>query len=253
MQPTIPAALRDVEAALAPFAAQQDAARRDFLRRYIGTQLDVLAIPVPAQRKLAKVGFGFSHRDPAAQMAVWDGIWRRSNTHEVLNQALFFAASLRDAGELAAHWPTLRDWVDRVDNWAHSDGLSDLYARILDHDRALVLPTLQAWNSDPAPWRRRQSVVGLLNYARFRTNPLPAATILAQVKPLLGDSDVFVQKGVGWCLRETGNLYPEAALAFLDKNLLAITATAFSSASEKLAPDVKARLKAARAAARRKP
>jgi cytochrome c biogenesis protein ResB len=32
------------------------------------------------------------------------------------------------------------------------------------------------------------------------------------VKPLLGDPDIFVQKGVGWCLRETGNLVFHASL-----------------------------------------
>ncbi len=252
MPPSIPAALREIEAALAPLAAAQDAGRVAFLRNYIGTRLDVLAIPVPAQRKLAKAGFSFSHLEPAAQIAIWDGVWQRGRSLEVLGQALYYTSAIRDGAALAAHWPTLRGWVDRVDNWALSDGLSDLYARILDHDRRLVLPTLQAWNGDPFPWRRRQSVVALLNYARGRTNPLPAKTILAQVKPRLADPDVFVQKGIGWCLRETGNLYPDAALAFLDKNLHGLSSIAFASATEKLAPAIKARLKAARAAARRK-
>lgn len=251
MKPAIPAALREVEAALGPLAAQQSAERIAFLRHYVGTQLDVLAIPVPAQRKIARAGFSFSHLDPPQQMALWDGIWQRAGTLEVLAQALFYAASLRDPAALALHWPVLRGWVDRIDNWALSDGLSDIYARILDQERGLVLPTLQAWNADAAPWRRRQSVVALLYYARGRTNPLPARTILAQVKPLLGDPDVFVQKGVGWCLRETGNLYPAAALAFLEAHLHRLSAAAFAAATEKVAPAIKARLKGARAAGRR--
>ena len=57
----------------------------------------------------------------------------------------------------------------------------------------------------------------------------------------------YVQKGVGWTLREIGNVYPDEALAFLEANIGQLSAAAFTAATEKLSPAKKNRIKKLRA------
>ncbi len=44
----------------------------------------------------------------------------------------------------------------------------------------------------------------------------------------------YVQKAVGWALREIYNIYPVKCLSYQHKNLAAISAITYSAATEKL-------------------
>jgi 3-methyladenine DNA glycosylase AlkD len=91
-----------------------------------------------------------------------------------------------------------------------------------------------------------------LNYSKLRKVVLPFANLTAMVIPLLKDEDYFVQKGVGWTLREMGNVYPVETLALLTENIVIISPIAFTAAIEKLSPDTKEQLKQLRKTARKK-
>lgn len=56
-------------------------------------------------------------------------------------------------------------------------------------------------------------------------------------------SDHYVQKGVGWTLRELHNVYPKETYAFLAANIDRLKSYAFSASTEKMTQDGKARLK----------
>ena len=62
---------------------------------------------------------------------------------------------------------------------------------------------------------------------------------------LLDDDHYYVQKGVGWALREAWNVYPEETFEFLKKHAHRIATAGWTAATEKLAPrDKKILLKA---------
>jgi len=241
--------LREVEAAITPLARRHDEARRTFLGGYFSTRLVVRGLTVPEQRRLSRRGFSFSSRAAAAQFACWQDVWRRGRSMEALAQPLFWLER-QSVDDLAAWWPRLQRWVGRIDNWAHSDQLSNIYARILEHDPT-AYAVFRRWNRSPNAWARRQSVVALLYFARQRRRPLPANKILPLVERLLGDQDPFVQKGVGWCLREAGTLYPGAVRAFITAQLGRLLAAAFATASEKTPTALRQRWKRRRTALRR--
>jgi 3-methyladenine DNA glycosylase AlkD len=98
---------------------------------------------------------------------------------------------------------------DMVDNWALSDSLSKIYSKIFEIDSELIYPVLSDWNKSENPWKRRQSIVSLLYYSSTRKNVLPFIKYIRLIKRLLTDDDYYVQKGVGWTLRELGNVYSE--------------------------------------------
>lgn len=220
------------------------------LQKYIGTQLEVWGVKMPVARKIAKQGFSFSHLEMEEQYLYWKYIWMSSENFDVMTQAIFFCDTYIKYAEKKFFFSEMQEWLQRVDNWAHSDQLTHYFAALHETMPQIVYPVLKQWNSSDNPWERRQSVLSLLDYARFRKKYPAFTKITALVKPLLSDADVFVQKGVGWCLRETGHIYPKDAYAFLEKYHAQISSIAFSSATEKLSASKKEKLKKMRKRAR---
>ena len=213
------------------------------LKKYIGTGLDFIGLSTPKQREIYKVNYDFNKLPLKQQLEIWDEIWRHSNLYESLTQALYFISEHKEEFDTKTLFTITKNWVGKIDNWAHSDGLSDLFSYLLEKDAALVYPQLKIWNTSKNPWERRQSLVGLLEYSKKRKKVLSVNKLLSLVKPLLSDENYFVQKGLGWTLREIGNVYPKETWNFLVKHHAQISAVAFSAAIEKLSVKEKQELK----------
>lgn len=216
---------------------------------YIGggqSSLRYIGLRVPHLHETLKKGFSFSQRERKNVAEVWDYVWHHSDCYEVMALALAWFEHKSQMDILVEHWPRLRKWSERIDNWAHSDSLSNIYARILEQSPQIAYPTFQKWNRSKNPWQRRLSIVSLVYYARARKKILPLPKILALVEPQLDFDHYYVQKGVGWTLREAGNVYPKEVFKYLEKNIQRVSAPAFSAATEKLSKPQKDRLKALR-------
>lgn len=213
------------------------------LKSYIGTSYEVIGLSVPMQRSILKTGYSFSSLSPEDQLPVWDAIWKSTDIYEVLSQCIYFIEKNWLKLEVREVWKVVRSWVKKIDNWAHSDGLSDIYAHLMEKMPEEIYSQYQLWNKSENPWERRQSLVGMLLYSKKRKTLLPASKLLDMVDPLILDKDYFVQKGLGWALREIGNVYPEEAMAFLNKNCTILHPVAFATAVEKINPEYKNTLK----------
>jgi len=199
-----------------------------------------------------KEGFSFSKLPDTEQWKIWNFIFRNSRMHEAQMSALRFAEALTATppnlplgrgGERVYEWNYLRGWADFIDNWAHSDVLSKIYSFLLEKHSALVLPTLKKWNKSKNPWKQRASIVSLIYYSSPKRKAPSAKLILEMIEPLIGIKDKYVQKGVGWTLRESYNLYPKETLEFIRTHIKQLSADAFSYSTEKLDKGVKAELK----------
>ncbi len=221
-----------------------------FIQNYLGTRMRCLGLRVPEQRRLYRQGYSFSTCSRAVQAENWDHVWHDANFHETRSQSCFFLEYTKDEAAMAALFPIARRWVESVDNWAHSDSLSSFFVRLLDRRRDGVYPVLVQWNRSKNPWKRRQSVVSLLVRAQSRSDPLPADKILPLVQARLDDEDHFVQRGIGWTLREAHRLYPATVHDFVAANASELSAVAFSAATEKYAKQDREHLKQLRRAAR---
>lgn len=103
--------------------------------------------------------------------------------------------------------------LDRyVRNWAHCDGLSSwLLSAAVANDPGLVA-RLAAWTTSRNRWKRRASIVALLQEARRGRS---TKQIFEIAEALLEDPDDLVRKGVGWVLKETYPKKPRELMAFL--------------------------------------
>ncbi len=206
------------------------------------TRYSCWGIRLPYLRAIYKKGFSFSHKSHEAQSKIWNSIWRKSPIHEVMHLPLFYFEE-RKHKLTPKDWKLLTTWISRIDGWEHSDMLSKIYSFLLERFPKLVYPTLKQWNHSPNPWKRRNSIVPLILYASPKRTYLPASHILPLVKSLLKDTDPYVQKAVGWTLRECHTLYPKETLTFFHTHTRTLSAIAFSYATERLTPSEKQSLK----------
>lgn len=207
---------------------------------YVGagqSKLKYLNIKIPLVRKTFQNGFSFYHLknkkvDIDQSWRIFDFIWNQSEYFEVMLLSSYFVASL-PIEEKIKKKKLLISWIAKVDNWAHSDEMSAHYSQMLEFDNSL-LKVYDKWNRSKNPWERRQSLVGLLFYSRFRKKPLSWKRIKPFVDSLLDDEHYYVQKGVGWCLREAYNLYPKVVYSYLYSHVGNISAVAWVACTEKL-------------------
>lgn len=226
-----------------------------FMARYIGGVNHEKRKP-DEQSKLVYLGVGMSNRRGAKlsfsklpkedQAQIWDYIWHNSNTFEEKASALEFFNQKSVLKEITKYWDIVKHWVKDIDNWAHSDTLSGIYAKVLETDHKKYLPFFEKLNKSKNPWERRQSVVGLYFYTRLREKTLPAKIGLKFVESLLDDPHVYIQKGVGWTLREIYQVDSKAQLEFVRKNVKRIKPHGYYATVEKYTPQLKKEIKALR-------
>ena len=94
-------------------------------------------------------------------------------------------------------------------------------------------PTLKEWNQSSNAWERRASIVSMIYYASTKRIAPTFRTVISLIEPLIGDQDRYVQKAIGWQLRELHKLYPAQTLSLL-YNTPELSPTSFSYATERL-------------------
>jgi len=202
---------------------------------------------IPQQRTAHKSGFSFSALAFGEQVEIWDYIWKHAKTYRGQVHAFFFIESNLKKKDLQGEiWNVTESWQEQVNDWGLCDALAKIYTKILETEPGKVYKRLKEWNKDPNLWKRRQSLVSLLYYSRTKKTYLSYQKIIALVKPLLKDKEYYVQKGVGWCLREVHTVYPEKGYEFIKENIKKISSIAFTIAIEKMNKEEKEDLKRAR-------
>jgi 3-methyladenine DNA glycosylase AlkD len=213
----------------------------------VSKYLNAIPANVPAHRKASRRPYSFADGSFGEQLRVWDHIWNHTDSFWVRVHATFFLERhMKKPEHLAEMWPVIVKWQDSVDDWGLCDALAKIYTKVLVVLPVEVYRVLQQWNKDADLWKRRQSVVSLLYYSRTKKAYLSSPKIEALMAALLKDKEYYVQKGLGWALRELRNVYPEKAYAYLTRHIRDISPIAFTIAIEKMAETKKKALKALR-------
>ncbi len=190
---------------------------------------------VPLHRKESKRKYSFSNLPFGQQLAIWDELWRTENDFWPRLHAFFFLERhLRKESELLEMWPIIVQWQEQVDDWGLCDALAKIYTKILAAAPDEVYARLKEWNTNENLWKRRQSVVSLLYYSRTKKQHPTFSQIRQLIAPLLPDKEYYVQKGVGWALRELHTVYPNETLAWLKQDIKLLNSIAFTIDIEKM-------------------
>jgi 3-methyladenine DNA glycosylase AlkD len=210
-------------------------------------QINTITGNIPAHRTASKQFYFFSGKSFEQQLAIWDQLWHHTGNFWIQVHAYFFLErNIKKTDALQQMWPVVVKWQDNVDDWALCDALAKIYTKILVVAPGKVYAQLKKWNKSANLWKRRQSVVSLLYYSRTKKNYLPFDKIERLITPLLKDKEYYVQKGVGWALRELYNVYPKDTLPYMMRHIKSISSIAFTIAIEKMGNAGKDKLKALR-------
>ena len=213
----------------------------------IRSHIRALSGNVPLHRRESRNRYSFADLPFSEQLAIWGELWCSENDFWLRLHAYFFLERhLKKEIELREMWPLIVRWQDQVDDWGLCDALAKIYTKILVVMPHEVYAQLKAWNGDENLWKRRQSVVSLLYYSRTKKQHPSFEDVERLIAPLLTDKEYYVQKGVGWALRELHTVYPKEGLAWLKTHIRQLSPIAFTIAMEKLDATAVTELKALR-------
>jgi 3-methyladenine DNA glycosylase AlkD len=108
---------------------------------------------------------------------------------------------------------------------------------------ANIYKELFALNNANNLWERRASLVPLLYHLKSKKSTLDEKHFLNSINPRILDEAYFVQKAVGWLLREFGEKFPNELLSFLYQNAYQMSSIAFATSTEKISSTDKEQLK----------
>ena len=135
-------------------------------------------------------------------------------------------------------WRTLDAWLDDVDGWALEDVLAPAAWKCLLHDPA-VLDDMERWTTHPGVWRRRAALIYTLPYAKPGHDP---ERVLAWAAGYAADPEWFIQKAIGWWLRELSKHDGPRVVHFLQTHWHQLQGVAHKEASRRLDPESARRL-----------
>ncbi|MEZ5839990.1 MAG: DNA alkylation repair protein [Hyphomicrobiales bacterium] len=111
-------------------------------------------------------------------------------------------------------WAAIALWKEDFDSWAIADAVAKAGARCLRDDPAR-LDDVETWTRHPNMWVRRAALVFTLDWAKRGADP---ARMLGWAADYVDDRDWFIQKAIGWWLRERSKHDPEVVRAFLARH-----------------------------------
>jgi 3-methyladenine DNA glycosylase AlkD len=209
---------------------------------YIGNNestYQFLNLRVPQIRTELKKGFSFSN--DKNNWLIWDYIYKKSQIYEVLSAAVTWASE-QPTEEKVCNRELLIGWSDRADNWALADGLCSILAQFFEQDPQYMKIVFDRWSHSENPWQRRMSIVGIVYYYNFRKKHPPYSYFKKMLLRQFSHPHTYVQKGVGWTLRECYSIYPKKTYALLLHKVKQITPVAWQASTERLTKIEKAKL-----------
>lgn len=166
------------------------------------------------------------------------GLWV-SNIHEGRVAAAKLLTQARIRPDDTGAWELIASWVPDFDGWAIADHVSIAGQRRLMADPTR-LDEVERWTISDHMWTRRAALVTTLPWTKIK-NPKPEdlerrERILTWAATYVTDHDWFIQKSVGWWLRDLSKHDPERVRSFLAEHGAQLKPFAHKEASRKL-PD----------------
>jgi 3-methyladenine DNA glycosylase AlkD len=128
-------------------------------------------------------------------------------------------------------WSFVTERLIDLDGWAVADNLASVGSRCLIADPSR-LDAVEAWTHSPHLWTRRAALVFTLPWTKEKRDP---ERMLGWAARLAEDREWFIQKAVGWWLRELSKRDPKRVRRFLREYSEKLTGVAKREATKYLA------------------
>src|SRR5262249_30555454 len=127
-------------------------------------------------------------------------------------------------------WRFVRARMADLDGWAVADGLAAVGSRCLIADPRR-LDAAESWVKSPHLWTRRAALVFTLPWTKDGRDP---ERMLGWAADLADDREWFIQKAIGWWLRELSKRDQQRVRGFLREHGARLKGVARKEASKYL-------------------
>ena len=187
--------------------ADENTARQ--MAAYMRGQFKYYGIPTPQRRALSKPFLG--KKSDAIDWGFVTACWG-AEAREFQYIAMDYLY-LRTAQLTKADVPEIRAFAEAKSWWDTIDGLDQLVGAIAQKDKS-VKQLLLKWSKDKNFWIRRMAIDHQLNY-RDKTDTTLLAAI---IENNFGQTEFFINKAIGWALREYSKTDPRWVREFLARH-----------------------------------
>jgi 3-methyladenine DNA glycosylase AlkD len=188
-------------------------------KRYLKSGATFFGVPVPEVRRLTRpISSEFCGRqDLTGALRYARALWS-AQVHEPRLAAILIVSACAPFFDDRV-WSLGRRWLEEIDNWALCDGIAPgLLAPFVQSGRPRHKSRRREvlrWTKDPNPWVRRGALLSTLRSTRYDRE---WAFVLSVAVKLLDDPEYFVQKGLGWMLRECAHHNPREVITFIQEH-----------------------------------
>lgn len=198
------------------FESQSNSERASGQKAYMKNQFEFLGIKAPDRQHIQKPFLIKAYLPPKTELfplirQLWDQPFRE---YQYFGQELMqkYAKSFEKKDiDLLEFMITHKSWWDTVDFIAAK--LVGAYLKIYPEERK---PLVEQWLASKNVWLQRTALLFQLKYKKDTDTELLSQTI----NSLIGSKEFFINKAIGWVLREYGKTNPEWVVEFADRTKL---------------------------------
>jgi 3-methyladenine DNA glycosylase AlkD len=200
-RPMLKAFLADLQQYADPEVAKGQKNYHKVDRTYLGVR-------VPQVASVARQAVSTLTEDQLLDLC--DQLWQ-TNIHEAM-VAVGKILERKEIRNTRAIWTLINRIKEDLDSWAIADHLAHAAFRCLEDHPSLLDEIEESWLHHPSFWVRRASLVYTLFLAKKGREP---ERPLGWAAGMVDDHEWFIQKAIGWWLRELSRHNPGRVRAFL--------------------------------------
>ena len=183
------------------------------------------------------------------RLALVRALWRTKNFE--LRAAGVFLLERHQEGLEGRDMALLEQLLRASRTWAYVDWLcTRVVAPLVEREPGLTR-VLRRWARDTDFWIRRSALLSLLPAMRRGEGDFKLFERLAV--PMLGETEFFIRKAIGWILRDVSKRRPALTVAFVRRYAARLSGVTWREAAKYIPPADRAFVDAARQTAVRAP
>ena len=191
---------------------------------YMGDQFDFLGVPAPRRRKACEKQFKTARDENEIDWEFIEACWEqkfREFQYVAVDYITLMQHFLKEEDlEKIQKLIRTKSWWDTVDNFHKPIGTL-----------VMTYPNLEEkileWSKDDNIWIRRSAILLQLGHKKFTNTELLEAII----KNNFGSKEFFINKAIGWALREYSKTNPDWVANFIRENKSELSTLSYREAT----------------------
>jgi 3-methyladenine DNA glycosylase AlkD len=195
------------------------------MKAYMRDQFDYLGVPTPKRREICKPYLKTAKNEAQIDWKFIDRCWKepfREYQYAAMDYLSHVSKLLT-----AADVPKIKKLILKKSWWDTVDGLDEIIGGIAKRFPD-VKDTLLEWSLDKNYWLRRTAIDHQLQYKDKTDTKLFEKIIVNN----LGQTEFFINKSIGWSLREYSKTNPDWVRAFVKKHKNSLAPLSIREASK---------------------